>query len=104
MVVQTSAIMSMLFCMRTTLDLDDELVRAAKLRALQERRSLTSLIEDGLRALLHATPERVGTVVLPVWHGDGPAAGVDLADWESVERAAGADEEAGYRSGADAAS
>ena len=41
--------------MRTTLDINDDLVRQAKERAAHEGRSLTSLIEDALRAFL--TPQ-----------------------------------------------
>jgi plasmid stability protein len=37
---------------RTTVRLPDELVRRAKRRAADEGRSLTSLIEDGLRRVL----------------------------------------------------
>lgn len=38
--------------MRTTLDLNDDLMREAKARAAHEGRTLTSLIEDGLRLVL----------------------------------------------------
>ena len=37
---------------RTTVRLPDDLVRRAKRKALAEGRSLTSLIEDGLRRVL----------------------------------------------------
>ncbi len=42
----------MLICMRTTLNLNDDLVRQAKKRAAAEDRTLTSVIEDALRRLL----------------------------------------------------
>lgn len=42
----------MLTCMRTTLDLPDGLMEAARARAAEEGRTLTSLIEEGLRAML----------------------------------------------------
>lgn len=42
----------MLICVRTTLNLNDELVRQAKQRAAAEDRTLTSVIEDALRRLL----------------------------------------------------
>lgn len=42
----------MLICMRTTLNLNDDLVRQAKQRAVAEDRTLTSVIEDALRRLL----------------------------------------------------
>lgn len=46
--------------MRTTLDLDDRLLRAAKKRAAEERRTLTRIIEDALRAFLHPSPRAGG--------------------------------------------
>ena len=39
-------------CMRTTLNLDDDLMRAAKRRAADTGRTLSSMIEDALRELL----------------------------------------------------
>lgn len=42
----------MLICMRTTLNLNDDLVRQAKQRAAAEDSTLTSVIEDALRRLL----------------------------------------------------
>lgn len=42
----------MLLCMRTTVDLNDELLRRAKRQALRERITLRTLIERALRAHL----------------------------------------------------
>lgn len=42
----------MLCCMRTTIDLNDELLRAAKRRAAQERRPLREVVEAALRTYL----------------------------------------------------
>ncbi|MDQ6939925.1 MAG: hypothetical protein M3119_07175 [Verrucomicrobiota bacterium] len=44
---------------RTTIRLDEHLLAQAKQYALRHRRTLTSVIEDGLRALL--APRRNGT-------------------------------------------
>lgn len=44
------------FCMRTTLNLDDALLREAKKRAAEEGTTLTKLIEQALRARLQ--PQR----------------------------------------------
>jgi plasmid stability protein len=38
--------------MRTTLDLDDQLMREAKKRAAEEERTLTALVQDALRQYL----------------------------------------------------
>jgi hypothetical protein len=71
----------MLFCMRTTIDLDDEVLREAKQLAAANGVTLTRLIEDSVRAVLRRRAERSGTrTELPVFHGRGLRAGVDLAD------------------------
>jgi plasmid stability protein len=42
----------MLICMRTTLNLDDELMRVARQRAAQTGRTMTEILELALRELL----------------------------------------------------
>lgn len=69
----------MLFCMRTTLNLDDELARAAKARAAAEGRTLTDLIEGALRGELARTPESVPRVPLPTDGVGGVVGGVDIS-------------------------
>ena len=69
--------------MRTTIRLDDELLTAAKLRALETGRTLTAVIEDALRqALGRPSSASLGPPVeLPVAHGGGVLQpGVDLDD------------------------
>ena len=57
--------------MRTTLDLNDELIARAKAEATRERTTLTRLIEEGLRLRLRA-PERTDvSPPLPVFKGKG---------------------------------
>jgi hypothetical protein len=46
----------MIFSMRTTVRLDDELLAAAKQRAAADHMTLTSLIEDSLRRALALRP------------------------------------------------
>lgn len=85
--------------MRTTLNLDDDLLTRAKHRAAEERRTLTSLVEDGLRALLETRPERPRrSVVLPTFGGDGPAPGLDLADARALRDVIYEDDDARFRS------
>jgi hypothetical protein len=68
--------------MRTTIRLDDGLLQQAKAEARQRRKTLTSLIEEGLRlVLVSEKPAASGRkkIVLPVsraWGGLLP--GVDL--------------------------
>ncbi len=66
--------------MKTTLDIDDELLVRAKAASAQERKSLTALIEEGLRLRLRRPrPRRRGTAPrIPVFAGKGGlVAGVD---------------------------
>ncbi|MSQ89309.1 MAG: DUF2191 domain-containing protein [Betaproteobacteria bacterium] len=60
--------------MKTTLDLDDVLLRNAKIMAAQQASSLTRLIEEGLRMRLAARLASVRTAripKLPVSRGKG---------------------------------
>ena len=59
--------------MKTTLDLDDELMIRAKAVSARERKSLTALIEEGLRLRLRRPPRapRSKRHVLPVYRGKG---------------------------------
>ena len=66
---------------RTTVRLPDDLVRRAKRKALAEGRSLTALIEDGLRRVLadRAPADRRKRVLPPVSSSTGGLMpGVDL--------------------------
>jgi len=66
--------------MRTTVRIDDELLKRAKKRAADEGRTLTSLIQDGLALVLAkgkgARPKRVRLPVSKASGGVMP--GVDL--------------------------
>jgi hypothetical protein len=59
--------------MKTTLDIDDALLVRAKAVSARERKSLTSLIEEGLRLRLRAkrAPNAGQDVKIPVFHGKG---------------------------------
>jgi len=59
--------------MKTTLDIDDELLVKAKAASARERKSLTTLIEEGLRLRLrHArTARHLRKKELPVHRGIG---------------------------------
>jgi len=68
--------------MRTTIRINDQLLRDAKALAAQMDCSLTSLIEDGLRQSLaqQAAAAKRDSVRLPTVSGNGLKAGVDLDD------------------------
>ena len=59
--------------MRTTVTIDDELLRAAKVLAAKEDRSMSSVLEEALRALLERSraeeSERRASFDLPVFEG-----------------------------------
>ena len=76
----------MLICMRTTLNLPDALVDQAKARAAQDGRTLTSLVEEGLRAVLQAR-EAAAPVQLPAYGSGQGALLVDLDDRDALARA-----------------
>ena len=59
--------------MKTTLDINDELLVRAKAASAREKKSLTLLIEEGLRLRLrrqHLRP-RTKKLTLPVYRGKG---------------------------------
>jgi hypothetical protein len=68
--------------MRTTVRLDDDLLREAKGLAARTGRTLTSVIEDGLREALarHRRRQEGPRVALPSFKGKGLRPGVDLDD------------------------
>jgi hypothetical protein len=79
--------------MRTTVDLPEELMRAAKARAAERGESLKDLFA---RAVAHEIRLRGGRrtdqrVALPLVGGDGPAVDVTNADVEAVLAAEDAD-------------
>jgi hypothetical protein len=67
--------------MRTTIRLDDQLLRDAKQLAVRTGRTLTEVIEDALRETLNRQrrPE-ARAVELPTFRGGGLRPGVDLDD------------------------
>jgi len=79
--------------MKTTLDINDQLLADAKALAAQQRTSLTRVIEEGLQLRLRsqAAPQR-GKLRLPVFKGRGGlAAGVDPLSNKSMLAALGDD-------------
>jgi hypothetical protein len=68
--------------MRTTVRLDDHLLREAKRLAARSGRTLTAVLEDALREMLarRQAPANRGRVALPTFRGAGLRPGVDLDD------------------------
>lgn len=73
----------MFLCMRTTLDLNDELIRQAKHRAADEGLTLRELFEQALRSHLSHRPRSSKSYRLR-WRaeGGGLKSGVSPADFE----------------------
>jgi hypothetical protein len=71
---------------RTTIRMDDHLLRQAKQLAARTGSTLTSIIESALREKLHPRRGIANTPPspLPVFHGDGLQPGVDLDDSSSL--------------------
>jgi plasmid stability protein len=71
--------------LKTTLNLDDRLLRSAKTRAAESDRTLTALVEEALRELLRqeaSTVRRYRFSAKPVKGGLRP--GVDLNDRDAL--------------------
>ena len=77
----------MLLCMRTTIDINDELLKEAKSYALNERKTLRMVVEQALRVFLAspARPDAVDVPAIPVFRGQGVQPGVDLTDNAALE-------------------
>jgi hypothetical protein len=66
---------------RTTVRLDDGLLKEAKALAARSGRTLTDLIEEALReSLARQRRPPLGRVELPTFRGEGLQPGVDLDD------------------------
>lgn len=74
----------MLVCMRTTINLPDALVEAAKAKAVAEGRTFTSVVEEGLRATLALPAPRDEPVSLPAYGDPDGRFLVDPADRDAV--------------------
>ncbi|MCL2524112.1 MAG: DUF2191 domain-containing protein [Betaproteobacteria bacterium] len=76
--------------MKTTLNLNDALLIEAKALAVQQRTSLTRLIEEGLQLRLRARKAPVRRIRLPIHQGKGGlVAGLDPSNNRAMLDAAG---------------
>jgi hypothetical protein len=67
--------------MRTTIDLEEDTLRRAKIVAAQHGMTLSQLVDDAVKAVLDRAATPAGPrVELPVFHGGGLRPGVDLSD------------------------
>jgi len=81
--------------MKTTLNIDDELLAKAKAASAREKKSLTTLIEEGLRLRLRRrsmVKRGARRTELPVFAGRGGlVTGIDPTSNQSLMAAAGDD-------------
>ena len=77
----------MLRRMRTSMNLPDSLLDAARERAKQEGRTVTSLMEEALRRLLEVQPTPPRRRRLPTWKGGRLLIDIDDKDalWEILD-------------------
>jgi len=71
----------MLCCMRTTIEINDDLMRQVKRVALQSNRTLRAVIEDALRCDLAKGPPAAGSAPkerVITFKGRGLRPGIDL--------------------------
>jgi hypothetical protein len=71
--------------MKTTLDMDDALLRLAKQQAAASGISLREFVEDALRARVLPRPKSKSAfeLVLPIVDGKGPPS-IDIADRDAL--------------------
>lgn len=69
--------------MKTTVNLDDELLRAAKRRAAARGTTLTAIIEESLREALTAKPTAPYSFAMPVIDGGAPPL-IDVANRRTI--------------------
>lgn len=78
----------MVFHMKTTLNIDDTVMRRLKETAAARGTTMSALVEAGLRRILAAEPEpqgeNAGLRPLPSWDGGQPS--VDIANRDELYR------------------
>lgn len=80
--------------MRTTLNIDDQLVRRAKIVAIETHRTLSAMVESGLREILDCSSEAPSPSLgsdpygnglpFPTWDGGGFPEGFDTSSTSAM--------------------
>jgi hypothetical protein len=72
--------------MRTTVNIDEHLLEAARQLAVRTHRRLGDVVDDALRLLLAQSQDgTTATLDLPTYGGSGLRPGVDLEDKEGLD-------------------
>lgn len=78
----------MLSHMRTSIDIDDKLLRQAKRHALENDTTLKAIVEEGLRQVVHgdvtSSPRKPTPFKLTTFRGKGLQPGIREGDWETI--------------------
>jgi plasmid stability protein len=82
----------MLICVRTTINLPDALADAVRAKATAEGRTFTSVVEEGLRAVLDQELDVEPIEPLPAYGDPHARPLVDLGDREALWAALDADD------------
>lgn len=91
----------MLLHMRTTLNLPDELYRCARVRAAEEGRTVTSVMEEALRSFLKITEREPQPFVLKTLPARANAAKpVDVGDNAAIRELLDAEDPEGFHANA----
>ena len=75
----------MVFHMKTTLNIDETVMRQLKREAARQERTMSELVETALRGLFRSQKEAVDLSSLPVYHSGGAL--VDIADRDALYQA-----------------
>ena len=72
--------------MKTTIEIQSELLRKAKETARREGTTLRALVEEGLRSAMasRAKPRRRKKFRMVTFKGDGLQPGIDFSNWEQI--------------------
>lgn len=82
--------------MRTTVTIDDHLLRRARAQAAESGRSLGDIVDDALRVwLVRDVGDTTVALDLPTFGGSGLQPGVDLEDKDAIAALLGGEERAG---------
>ena len=75
----------MVVCMKTTVNIADPLLSAAKLLAAEERTTLRALIEEGLRRVLERRQRQSPFKLRRAsFRGNGPQPNITEGHWERI--------------------
>jgi hypothetical protein len=70
--------------MKTTISIADDLLRKAKAKATEEKKTLRAVVEEALRLRLADGPPHRFRLRRHTYKGKGPQPGIDEGNWEQL--------------------